>query len=125
MRFNARLHPYVLLLSGIAITARPLSSFAEQPDTIAQLQVNAVQNNSSDWGHWGPNPNVYSSWKSHSNRLIPVYSFGMNLRSVSGKRSLYRDQDAIEKLFGYLPEKTLNPNAGSSALCVRRWSLID
>ncbi|MEO8496732.1 MAG: alkaline phosphatase, partial [Planctomycetota bacterium] len=88
-----------------------MTSFAETPDTIAKLQVDAVQKNAADWGHWGPNPEVYSSWKSHSNRLIPVYTFGIDLKQVSGVNSLYRDQAAIERLYGYLPEKTLNPDA--------------
>jgi alkaline phosphatase len=111
MSFSASLGTRVSLLAILATTVLPMTSFAEELDPIAKLQADAVQVNASDWGHWGPNSEVYSSWKSHSNRLIPVYSFGMNLRSVSGKRSLYRSQDAIEKLFGYLPEKTLNPNA--------------
>jgi len=80
-------------------------------DTIAELQTAAATMNQSDWGHWGPNPEKYSSWTSHSNRLIPVYTFGMDLKSVSGENSLYRNEAAISNLYGYLPEKTLNPDA--------------
>jgi len=65
----------LLLLSGLAMVSQSLPAFAESPDPIAKLQVDAVRQNASDWGHWGPNPKVYSSWKSHSNRLIPVYTF--------------------------------------------------
>lgn len=111
MHFKPNLKVCALLLCGLVIAAWPIASFADTPDAIAKLQVDAVQKNAADWGHWGPNPKVYSSWKSHSNRLIPVYTFGLNLKAVSGEHSLYRHPDALEKLFGYLPEKTLNSSA--------------
>jgi alkaline phosphatase len=111
MCFKSRFSTCLLLLSGLAMVSQSLPAFAESPDPIAKLQVDAVRQNASDWGHWGPNPKVYSSWKSHSNRLIPVYTFGIDLKSVSGENSLYRNPAAIEKLYGYLPEKTVNPEA--------------
>ncbi len=80
-------------------------------DAIAELQTAAATANQSDWGHWGPNAGKYSSWTTHSNRLIPIYTFGMDLKSVSGEKSVYRNQAAIKKLYGYLPEKTFNPEA--------------
>jgi len=89
----------------------PAIVHAAPPSGIAGLQHAAAHSNSSDWGYWGPNPKVYSSWKTHSNRLIPVYTFGMNLKQFSGEQSLYRNQKAIEKLYGYLPTNTLNPTA--------------
>lgn len=84
---------------------------AENVDPIAKMQTDAVTSRRADWGHWGPSPEKYSSWKTHSNRLIPVYTFGIDLDSVSGKNSLYRDASAIEKLYGYVPENTVNPKA--------------
>ncbi|WP_253154574.1 alkaline phosphatase [Stieleria tagensis] len=93
------------------ILASSNPSFGQIDDPIAKLQADAVATRKSDWGHWGPNPDTYSSWKTHSNRLIPVYTFGIDLQSVGGENSLYRDAAAIEKLYGYLPEKTLNPQA--------------
>ena len=87
------------------------SCSAQAFDSIAKLQVDAVATRQADWGHWGPNPSTYSSWKNHTNRLIPVYTFGIDLHSVRGQNSLYRDQEAIEKLYGYLPDKTVNPDA--------------
>tara|TARA_R110002049_G_scaffold182485_2_gene350322 strand:+ start:55852 stop:57498 length:1647 start_codon:yes stop_codon:yes gene_type:complete len=84
---------------------------AQSLDPIAKLQADAVAARKADWGYWGPSPEKYSSWKSHSNRLIPVYTFGLDLKSVSGENSLYRDAKAIEKLYGYLPDNTLNPQA--------------
>ncbi|MCM2370143.1 alkaline phosphatase [Aporhodopirellula aestuarii] len=85
--------------------------FAQGSDPIAKMQADAVATRRADWGHWGPNPKTYSSWKTHSNRLIPVYTFGIDLRSVCGQNSLYRDATAIEALYGFLPDETLNPEA--------------
>src|SRR4051812_18310964 len=56
---------------------------------------------------------VFSNHASHSNRLIPVYVFGRKaeLGTVTGKNSLYRDPERIRKLYGTLPENTVNPEA--------------
>lgn len=48
---------------------------------------------------------------SHSNRLIPIYSFGVDLASVSGSNSAYRDETRIRRLYGFVPDDTLNPAA--------------
>ncbi|QDT09630.1 alkaline phosphatase [Planctomycetes bacterium K23_9] len=101
----------LLRTAFVVLTIAATASSAQVPDPIAKLQADAVATRQSDWGYWGPNPDTYSSWKTHSNRLIPVYTFGTDLRSVSGERSLYRDAAAIEKLYGYLPDNTLNPKA--------------
>ncbi|WP_372896140.1 alkaline phosphatase [Stieleria sp.] len=106
--FNTRCSTLVFLLA--CNLSSGLSS-AQDPDPIATLQEEAVRANRSDWGHWGPNGDVYSSWKNHSNRLIPIYTFGIDLKSVAGENSVYRDRAALEKLYGQVPEKTLNPEA--------------
>lgn len=80
-------------------------------DHLRDLQTAAIQEKKADWGHWGPQTDRYSSWGSHSNRLIPLYSFGMDLSSCRGEHSVYRDREKLEKLYGYLPEGTLNPKA--------------
>jgi len=81
------------------------------PDHVRSLQGLAMQDEQATWGHWGPVPNLYSAWTSHSNRLIPVYVFGGSLAEVSGPNSLYRDADRLTKLFGRLPPGTVNPTA--------------
>lgn len=101
----------LFLASAVLTTISNLSSSRAADDAIAELQTTAATTNQSDWGYWGPNPEKYSSWTSHSNRLIPVYTFGIDLQAVSGKNSLYRNEAAIRNLYGYLPEKTLNPDA--------------
>ncbi len=52
------------------------------------------------------------AWGNHSNRLIPVYTFGIDLASVRGEHSPYRSRERLEQLYGYLPTETLNPQAG-------------
>ena len=80
-------------------------------DHVRDLQTNAVRNAVAEWGHWGPYGEKYSEWLSHSNRLIPVYSFGMSLKDVAGERSIYRDAGRLKSLYGFLPSGTLNEDA--------------
>lgn len=70
-----------------------------------------MRSGSAAWGYWGPNPEKYVSWSSHSNRLIPVYTFGIGLDDFQDKNSVYRRQVALQKLYGHLPANTLAPDA--------------
>ena len=47
-------------------------------DHLKKLQAEAVKSGKADWGHWGTSPEKYSTWKTHSNRLIPLYAFGFS-----------------------------------------------
>jgi len=80
-------------------------------DLASRLQKEAVQSRVADWAHWGPNSASYSSWTSHTSRLIPIYSFGADLNPVRGVNSPYRSEERIKDLFGHVPEETLNPDA--------------
>jgi alkaline phosphatase len=80
-------------------------------DTIAALQWRAETDGSAAWGFWGDQPDRYVSWSNHSNRLIPVYSFGMTLAAVAGTNSVYRDAARLDALYGRPPEATLDPAA--------------
>ncbi len=93
------------LLSSLA------SVMGQAPDPIAALQSQAASTNLSDWGQWGPNAAKYSSWTTHTNRLIPAYIFGGDFSQVSGSQSVYRNPEALEKLYGVLPSETVNPQA--------------
>jgi alkaline phosphatase len=55
----------------------------------------------------------FSNHSTHSNRLIPFYTFGSKLDpgSVTGKNSVYRDPERLKALYGFLPENTVNPGA--------------
>jgi alkaline phosphatase len=96
-----------LLLATVSF----VGSAAEGEDRLRELQIDAFAKRKADWAHWGPNPDTYSSWTSHSSRLIPLYSFGMNLDSVRGAKSPYRTEARIKELYGALPEETYNPAA--------------
>lgn len=80
-------------------------------DHLRDLQAQAVQAGVAEWGHWGLDAARYSAWGSHSNRLIPIYSFGMGLESVSGPHSVYRSADKLKQLYGRVPQQSLNPKA--------------
>jgi alkaline phosphatase len=106
------MHPLSRVLStSIACLGFLLASCVCAQDPIAKLQADAVASNQSDWGHWGPDATKYSSWTTHSNRLVPVYTFGLNLKSVSGENSVYRSVEKLEKVYGFLPTHTVNPEA--------------
>jgi alkaline phosphatase len=64
------------------------------------------------FGSQGPG-DVFSNHTSHTNRLIPVYTFGskVRLRTVTGENSRYRDPEKIKELYGALPQNTANPQA--------------
>lgn len=86
---------------------------AEMPerDSVSSLQKNNAETNRPNSLHWGPNDKKYSSWGNHSNRLIPVYTFGIDLDSVDGANSIYRSEEKLTELFSYLPENTVNSKA--------------
>ncbi len=87
-------------------------------DFIREIQAAAVTKNHSPVMFWGTDPETFSTWTSHSNRLIPVYTFGtkgaeagIDLGSYQGENSPFRSEDALKKLYGRVPDNTLNPKA--------------
>jgi alkaline phosphatase len=87
-------------------------------DVVAHLQSQAIEKGKSPLGHWGTDPEDYSHWRTHSNRLIPVYTFGtkgagqnVDLGSYIDENSPYRSEDSLKKIYGRLPDRTLNPSA--------------
>ena len=76
-----------------------------------ELQAQAIAEDRAEWGHWGLDPQKYTGWKTHSNRLIPIYTFGISLAEAAGEHSPYRDVGRIANLYGRLPEGTLNRQA--------------
>jgi alkaline phosphatase len=98
-------------------------------DHIRDLQAKAIEANKADFGHWGVDPNNYKMWGTHSNRLIPVYTFGtlstgtisggassgkfgpVDLRNYSGANSPYRSETALKRIYGRVPSHTVNPQA--------------
>ena len=87
-------------------------------DWIRDLQTRAILQGRADLGHWGTDPANYIAWGSHSNRLIPVYTFGtrgagprVDLGGYTGANSPYRQAAELKRIYGRLPELTLNPEA--------------
>ncbi len=78
---------------------------------ISTLQQTNAETNRPSAIHWGPNPEKYSSWGNHSNRLIPIYTFGIDLDGFKGNDSIYRNEQKLEELFGYVPKNTVNAEA--------------
>lgn len=110
---------YRAVLLVVAIILVPFSTSAQTPsecrgggrDELRCLQIAAMAKGSAAWGHWGLNPARYAGWTKHSNRLIPIYTFGISLDAFTGNKSVYRDAAQIEALYGRLPEGTLNSAA--------------
>jgi alkaline phosphatase len=94
-------------LLGFFTLAAPLLA----GDHLRELQEAAAQTKTAVWGHWGIDAGKYSTWTTHSNRLIPVYTFGIGLEAVAGKNSVYRNAAAIVRLYGRVPEGTHNEQA--------------
>ncbi|MEO1997719.1 MAG: alkaline phosphatase [Planctomycetaceae bacterium] len=87
-------------------------------DSLRSIQSVAMRFNYSPVAHWGTDPLSYTQWSTHTNRLIPVYTFGtrsagsgIDLSSFSGVHSVFRNRDALRKLYGRVPQTTHNPSA--------------
>jgi len=110
-------------VAPIGVAAAFVSVHAAAPtdaksDPVAKLQAAAATDNVSEFGHWGNDPGNYKMWGTHSNRLIPIYTFGtkaagkgVDLESYTGANSRYRQADKIKELYGYDAPETLNPSA--------------
>lgn len=106
------------LLTCLLLTIASAVSPAVAGDIIHDLQKQAIEADRSDVAHWGNDPNDYTAWGTHSNRLIPIYTFGtkdagdgVDLRDWTGENSPYRSEQALRRLYGKVPANTLNPQA--------------
>ena len=87
------------------------STDQEESDPLRSMQIEAVETKQADWIHWGDQPNKFSNWATHSNRLIPVYSFGITLSKYFGDQSVYRDKEKLKQLYSVLPRDTFDEEA--------------
>src|SRR5262249_42310364 len=106
----------VCVLLSAAVGCRAAAGFGSDP--LRDLQTAAIDQNKSPAAHWGTEPDNYTAWGTHSNRLIPVYTYGtrgggpgVDLDSYLGAKSVYRREEGIRGIFGKLPTNTLNPDA--------------
>lgn len=116
---------WVLFIATLAAAVLAESAAAEPgpPDTpnpldhVARLQADAIRDQRAEFAHWGADPEKYTAWGNHSNRLVPVYTFGTSgqadakLADFVGDRSLYRDEARVRGLYRRLPEETIDPTA--------------
>ncbi len=84
---------------------------AADDDALRAMQSDAISKQRSDAVHWGHIRDRYSTWTNHSNRLIPVYTFGLTLAALREEGSVYADPKRLEKLYDRVPEGTVNPTA--------------
>ncbi len=84
---------------------------ASAEDPLSEMQSQAMKEQKSPWAHWGNQPDRYSTWVNHSNRLVPVYTFGITLDMLRDEGSVYADQERLRELYGNVPEGTLHPTA--------------
>jgi alkaline phosphatase len=113
--FNAPLRPGLL---AVLLTLAASQSPAIAQDPIKAMQADYSRNKAQKarrayhFGSQGAG-DVFSNHGSHTNRLIPVYTFGskVDLGSVTGKNSVYRDESRLRTLYGFLPVNTVNPEA--------------
>jgi len=112
----------------VIVSTRPAAVFAllalvspgpaPAEDRIKAIQIEAVARKDEKagrpyhFGSQGPG-DVFSNHASHTNRLIPVYTFGrkVDLGAVTGANSVYRDPARVRAMYGFLPDRTVNPAA--------------
>lgn len=103
---------------AVFLTAAALSGGSAVADHLQDLQQHAVAKGDSEAVHWGTDKSRYSTWSAHSNRLIPVYTFGtkgrgggVDLNCYSGKNSIYRSQDRLHRLYRGPADDSANAEA--------------
>ena len=103
----------IAITALVVIISCPLPILVAQQadDYLRNMQAEAASAGKSNWIFWGNKVGTFSNWTNHSNRLIPVYTFGGNLDAISGKKSAYRSEKELKKLYGSIPKETLNENA--------------
>lgn len=110
------LAPFLLLL--VAVGARTVRGQEAPADPLKALQLDYVAHKDEKlprafhFGSQGPG-DVFSNHTSHTNRLIPVYTFGkrVDLGAYTGVNSPYRDAGKIRARYDEVPPFTLNPEA--------------
>lgn len=115
VQHNPRRLPALLTVAAATLL---LVATATASDPIRALQSKAVEAGRSPVAHWGWDSDNYLLWGTHSNRLIPVYTFGtakagtgIDLRDYMGKNSPYRSPSTLRKLYGTVPSETFNSSA--------------
>lgn len=80
-------------------------------DFLRDFQFKAVDSGKCEWCHWGDLAGKFSNWTQHSNRLVPIYTWGIKLDAFDKANSCYRSEERLKEIYGRLPKETLNPKA--------------
>ena len=114
IHLTPRTAPALFGLVALAFLANP----AKGEDRLKEIQAEAVAHKGDKVArayHFGSQGagDQFTNHTSHSNRLIPIYTFGrkVDLGSVTGANSGYRDPAKVEQYYGRLPDRTVNPTA--------------
>ncbi|MEC7428620.1 MAG: alkaline phosphatase, partial [Planctomycetota bacterium] len=109
---------FAIVFSLCSLVLQYNAQFGRCQDALFQMQTTAIAENHSPVAHWGWQPENYTQWDTHSNRLIPVYTYGtrgygagVDLRSYDENNSLYRNAAKLADLYSQTPRDTLNPAA--------------
>jgi alkaline phosphatase len=105
------IHRLALSLLAFACCLNPLVA----EDWVRELQESSLKGDKPVAFHWGPDPAKYSSCTGHSNRMIPVYTFGtagqgdgVDLNSYLGEHSVYRNAKKVKRLYGGRSEASVD-----------------
>ncbi len=106
------------MIIGLGLMAVAQPQAARAADPLRDFQAAAILAGKSEVAHWGVDPSNYVLWGTHSNRLIPVYTFGtlgagpgIDLTSYTGENSPYRQEGKLRRIYGYLPTHSVSPTA--------------
>ena len=112
---------FLLAVAALAVVLRADACLAaevpsttvgqEASDFMRRLQREGIEDGYARWGHWGAKRLKYSDWTDHSNRLIPIYTFGWSLKDYCGENSAYRSEDKLKEIYGRIPAETVDPDA--------------
>lgn len=115
---RVRIGLLVMMLTVLLLLSVEPTSASAQSDPLFRIQTEAIEAGRSAIAHWGIDPKEYIQWGSHSNRLIPVYTFGTlgagaggDLNDYLGEHSVYRRSGDIADLYGLVPRQTLHADA--------------
>ncbi|MEM9827280.1 MAG: alkaline phosphatase [Planctomycetota bacterium] len=91
--------------------AQEAADIARSDDPLRTLQSESVKSQRGIGHHWGTESEKFTTWGNHSNRLIPVYTYGVTLNQLRDRGSAYADTNRLKKLYGRVPANTHNPVA--------------
>ena len=105
----------ILILITIPISASAQTDANDRLKLLQTANVASARQSIARPYHFGSQgaPGPFSNHATHTNRLIPFYTFGKKLDPsiVTGANSVYRNPEKLKALYGFLPDNTLNPAA--------------